>query len=284
MDKTIVADRLRRGSITGCGKFVPELTEHDIGNAATIVSQLGPEPFMDAMAADPDFDIIVGGRAYDPAPYVAYAAHLMRPQVAIASPEDKQRQFGAFQHMGKIMECGGLCSEPKSYGAVATVYDNGTFDLVPTLPTSRCTPLSVAAHTLYEKSRPDLLYGPGGWLDLTKSTYEQMADGRTVRVAGSTFHFSEDNGRPYQLKLEAATIVGYRCMYMGSIRDRKDSSTACLNLLLPSDMLTCVTQQYFSTKSTRYSSRSVRTSPRSTAMSRTGTFTGTSTGKTKRAT
>ncbi|KAK8107590.1 uncharacterized protein PG998_009603 [Apiospora kogelbergensis] len=219
MDKTIVTDRLRRGSITGCGKFVPELTEHDIVNAATIVSQLGPEPFMDAMAADPDFDIIVGGRAYDPAPYVAYAAHLMRPQVAIASPEDKQRQFGAFQHMGKIMECGGLCSEPKSYGAVATVYDNGTFDLVPTLPTSRCTPLSVAAHTLYEKSRPDLLYGPGGWLDLTKSTYEQMADGRTVRVAGSTFHFSEDNGRPYQLKLEAATIVGYRCMYMGSIRD-----------------------------------------------------------------
>ncbi|KAK6825001.1 hypothetical protein PG987_012495 [Apiospora arundinis] len=219
INKAVVLDRLRAGSITGCGKFVPPLTEADIENATTIVSQLGPEPFLDAMAADPDFDIIVGGRAYDPAPYVAYAAHLMGPQLTNASPEENSKQLGALQHMGKIMECGGLCSEPKSYGAVATVYDNGTFDLVPTLPTSRCTPLSVAAHTLYEKSRPDLLYGPGGWLDLTKSTYEQMEDGRTVRVSGSTFHFSEDNAQPYRLKLEAATIVGYRCMYMGTIRD-----------------------------------------------------------------
>lgn len=200
---------------------MPPLTEHDIENATTIVSQLGPEPFMDAMSAEPDFDIIIGGRAYDPAPYVAYAAHLMKSQLANAGPEGKRRLFGAFQHMGKIMECGGLCSVPKSHGALATVYDNGTFDIVPTLPTSRCTPLSVAAHTLYEKSRPGLLYGPGGWLDLTKSTYEQRADGRTVQVSGSTFHFSEDNARPYQLKLEAATIVGYRSMYMGTVRDRE---------------------------------------------------------------
>lgn len=221
IDKAIVLDRLQKGSITGCGKFVQSLTEHDIENATTIVSQLGPEPFMDAMSAEPDFDIIIGGRAYDPAPYVAYAAHSMRSQLANAGGEQKTRLFGTFQHMGKIMECGGLCSEPKSQGAVATVYDNGTFDIVPTLPSSRCTPLSVAAHTLYEKSRPDLHYGPGGWLDLTKSTYEQRADGRTVRVSGSTFHFSEDNQKPYQLKLEAATIVGCRSMYMGTIRDRE---------------------------------------------------------------
>ncbi|KAK7948424.1 uncharacterized protein PG986_009310 [Apiospora aurea] len=220
VDKAIILDRLRKGSITGCGKFVPTLTEEDVENATTIVSQLGPEPFLDAMGANPDFDVIVGGRAYDHAPYVAYAAHLMKPQLANASPKEKATILGSLQHMGKIMECGGLCSDPKSYGAVATVYDNGAFDIVPTLPTSRCTPLSVAAHTLYEKSRPDLLYGPGGWLDLTKSRYEQLSDGRTVRVSGSTFHFSEDNGQPYQLKLEAATIVGYRSMYMGTIRDR----------------------------------------------------------------
>ncbi|KAK7977737.1 hypothetical protein PG988_005227 [Apiospora saccharicola] len=223
VDKAIVLDRLRKGSITGCGKFVPPLTEDDIENATTIVSQLGPEPFMEAMSAEPDFDIIIGGRAYDPATYVAYAAHAMKAQLANTGPdpEEKARLFGASQHMGKIMECGGLCSEPKSHGAVATLFDNGTFDIVPTLPTSICTPLSVAAHTLYEKSRPDLLYGPGGWLDLTKSTYEQGADGRTVRVSGSTFHFSEDYQLPYQLKLEAATVVGYRSMYMGTIRDRE---------------------------------------------------------------
>ncbi|KAK8086814.1 hypothetical protein PG994_001788 [Apiospora phragmitis] len=215
IDKAIVLDRLRKGSITGCGKSVPPLTENDVENSTMIMSQLGPEPFLDAMAANPDFDVIVGGRAYDPAPYFAYAAHLMKSQLAMRAPRRDKDYLGLSSTWARSWSVEGFAS----YGAVATVYDNGTFDIVPTLPTSRCTPLSVAAHTLYEKSRPDLLYGPGGWLDLTKSTYEQMTDGRTVRVAGSTFHFSEDNAQPYQLKLEAATIVGYRSMYMGTIRD-----------------------------------------------------------------
>jgi hypothetical protein len=119
------------------------------------------------------------------------------------------------------MECGGQCATPKSHGASATVYSDGTFDISPHDPDAQCTPASVSAHTLYEKTRPDILSGPGGYLDLTASTYEQLEDGRTCRVRGGLFVFSTDAGQPYRLKLEAATTIGYRSMFMGSIRDRK---------------------------------------------------------------
>jgi hypothetical protein len=119
------------------------------------------------------------------------------------------------------MECGASCARPKGNGASATIYEDGSFDIVPNDPASKCTPLSVSAHTLYEKTRPDILSGPGGWLDLTKSTYEQLADGRTVRCRGATFTFSRDAGKPYQIKLEGAKVVGYRAQYMGSYHDRK---------------------------------------------------------------
>jgi hypothetical protein len=121
----------------------------------------------------------------------------------------------------QIMECGAQCATPKSHGATATLYSNGTFDISPHSPHARCTPQSVAAHTLYEKSRPDLLYGPGGHLDLTAAEYEQLEDGRTCRMHGATFTFSRDAGLPYRTKLEGAQKIGYRAMFMGSIRDRE---------------------------------------------------------------
>lgn len=123
--------------------------------------------------------------------------------------------------MGKIMECGGACSTPKSPGAVAAVYEDGTFDISPTFPGSRCTPLSVAAHALYENSRPDVLGGPGGALHLENSKYEQLPDGRTTRVSGSEYRSSQSQGSPYQFKLEAARVIGYRSMFMGSVKDRE---------------------------------------------------------------
>ncbi|ETS87268.1 hypothetical protein PFICI_01096 [Pestalotiopsis fici W106-1] len=219
IDKTLVKERLRNGQISGCGRYVPQLTEEDIEESSNIVAQLGPEPFVDAMIENPDFDIIVGGRAYDPSPYVAYAAFNSQAQLHNASRDEKQKIYGAFTHLGKIMECGGQCAKPKSHGAVGTLYSTGEFDISPLDPAAACTTLSVAAHTLYEKTRPDILHGPGGYLDLSRSKYMQMSDDRTVRVLGSSFHFSEDDDLPYTVKLEAALVVGYRTMFMGSIRD-----------------------------------------------------------------
>lgn len=189
---------------------------------------MGPEPFYDAMTVTPDFNIIVGGRAYDPSPYIAFAAWTSKTPLNYTATPAAKRLWGGFTHMGKILECGGLCATPKCSTVRATVYQDGTFDLTPGEPQSRCTPLSVSAHTLYEKSRPDLLYGPGGWLDLTESSYELLEDGRTCRVKGGSFTFSRDVAEKYTVKLEAARVVGYRSNYMGSIKDRKLSSDSSL--------------------------------------------------------
>ncbi|KAH7274805.1 hypothetical protein B0J15DRAFT_518613 [Fusarium solani] len=219
INKSTILERYKQGRLTGCGACVPPATEEEIETSVRVVAQMGPEPFIDAMDANPDFDVIIGGRAYDPSPYAAYCTYQLKRQVEGLTEEDIQTRTGGFLHMGKIMECGGLCSLPKSHGAVSTVYADGLFDVRPTAPDSICTPLSVAAHTLYENTRPDLLRGPGGALDLTEAKYEQMADGRSVRVRGAQFRPSKEFGKPYQLKLEAARLVGYRTLFLGGVRD-----------------------------------------------------------------
>ena len=180
---------------------------------------MGPEPFLDAMVANPDFDVIIGGRAYDPSPYVAFGAfHEMQSKTGSILTLGAAK-LGALTHMGKIMECGGLCATPKSQGAIAYVNKDSTFEIKPTDPNAKCTPLSVAAHTLYEKTRPDILHGPGGYLDLTQAAYKQLPDGVSVRIQGSKFHSSQSERSPYTVKLEGARVTGFRTLVMGSIRD-----------------------------------------------------------------
>ncbi|KAH7178181.1 hypothetical protein DER46DRAFT_675926 [Fusarium sp. MPI-SDFR-AT-0072] len=219
INKATILERLKQGRLTGCGPCVPPATEFEINESLRVVAQMGYEPFFDAMTANPDFNIIIGGRAYDPSPYVAFCVYQLTRQSNHLSVEELHSRLGGFYHMGKILECGGQCSFPKSHGAVATVYENGLFDVRPTDPESICTPLSVAAHTLYENTRPDVLRGPGGSVHLDNSKYEQLSDGKSVRVSGSVYLSSEADGKPYQLKLEAARIVGYRSIFMGSITD-----------------------------------------------------------------
>lgn len=115
-------------------------------------------------------------------------------------------------HMGKIMECGGICAIPKGRSMIATM-QRDYFDLTPLSPAERCTPLSVAAHTLYEKTRPDRLPGPGGVLVLDNAKYEQVTP-KTCRVSGAKFEPT-----PYQVKLEGVTHLGYRTIFVGGIRD-----------------------------------------------------------------
>lgn len=88
-----------------------------------------------------------------------------------------------------------------------------SFDLTPLSPAERCTPLSVAAHTLYEKTRPDRLPGPGGVLNLNGAKYEQVTP-KTCRISGAKFERT-----PYQVKLEGVTHLGHRTIFIGGIRD-----------------------------------------------------------------
>lgn len=199
IDRAVVHDRLAAGRVTECGPS-GELTHETIDAAVNLVAQMGAEPFARVLREHPDVDIIVSGRSYDPAPHAGLCMlHGIDP--------------GVYWHMGKIVECGAVCAEPKGRVILATVRRD-SFDLEPMNPAERCTPASVAAHTLYEKTRPDLLSGPGGVLDLRASRYEALDD-RRVRVSGSVFHPSER----YAVKLEGAEVVGHRTIFIGGIRD-----------------------------------------------------------------
>ncbi|OQU99618.1 hypothetical protein CLAIMM_05228 [Cladophialophora immunda] len=202
IDKDIVRSKLKAGLMQPCGEAVPELKVEDIDAATKIVAQMGMEPWLEAMNQHPDFDIIVGGRTYDPAPYAAFCAW------------KGLTDMGTIYHMGKIMECGALCATPKNKSALAIVRDKD-FVVTPLDPSSICTEASVAAHTLYEKTRPDILLGPGGALLLETAKYEQLPDGRSVRVWGATFMPEQQ----YTVKLEAGKLVGFYSMCFGGFRD-----------------------------------------------------------------
>jgi hypothetical protein len=73
--KDVVRQKFKANQIVPCGTAVPELKEDDIDSATRIVAQMGLEPYVKAMEENPDFDIIIGGRSYDPAPYAAFCLH-----------------------------------------------------------------------------------------------------------------------------------------------------------------------------------------------------------------
>ncbi|KAM0542277.1 hypothetical protein ACHAPJ_012885 [Fusarium lateritium] len=196
MDKEFIKSRINHSRVSPCGPVGPLLPEA-VDTAVDVVAQMGAEPYIKAL--EEDSDIILGGRSYDPAPFAAFSIfHGVLPSVA--------------WHMGKIMECGGICAVPKGRSMIATLRKD-SFDLTPLSPAERCTPLSVAAHTLYEKTRPDRLPGPGGMLNLDNAKYEQITE-KTCRVSDAEFI-----ERPYQIKLEGVTHLGFRTIFIGGIRD-----------------------------------------------------------------
>jgi hypothetical protein len=78
----------------------------------------------------------------------------------------------------------------------------------------RCTPQSIAAHSLYENADPYLHKECSGTLDLTHSKYEAIDDS-AVRITGSVFRPADD----YTVKLEGAELAGYQSIMIGGIRD-----------------------------------------------------------------
>ena len=160
---------------------------------------MGAEPYLKALREHPDIDILISGRAYDPVPIAVLGLR-------------RGIDPGLCWHMGKIMECGALCAEP-SGRVIFGVLDEKGFTLEPMNPKEKCKTYSVAAHTLYEKSHPYLLPGPGGTLDLSGCAFEQVDD-RRVRVTGSRFIPEK-----YTVKMEGAKIVGNRSIAVCGIRD-----------------------------------------------------------------
>ena len=178
---------------------LPALTAKDVQDSTHIVAQMGWEPYREAL--DQGADVVLGGRTYDPAVFAALALKLGFPS-------------GPALHMGKILECAAIAAEPGSgRDCMVGILDEEGFTLFPTNPERRCTVKSVAAHSLYEKSNPWLLPGPGGALDLRNTRYQQV-DERTVRVTGSVFVKND-----YAIKLEGSRLIGYRTLAFAGVRD-----------------------------------------------------------------
>lgn len=199
IDKETVLDYRRRGKITALTPG-PELTVEDIEKATRIVGQMGTEPLIQAL--DLGAQVILAGRCYDPAVFAAPAIREgFAPGLAI--------------HLGKILECAAIAAVPGSGSDCLFGYlHREDFEVETLHPARKCTVASVAAHTLYEKSNPYLLPGPGGILDLKNTRFEQVGENR-VRVYGSDY--SETS--PYRIKLEGAKKEGYRAVAVAGTRD-----------------------------------------------------------------
>ena len=178
----------------------PEIYPKDVKESVRIVAQMGAEPVMKALEAD--CQVILCGRCYDPVPFAAPALK-------------KGFNPGLALHMGKILECAAIAASPGSGSdcVMGTLFENH-FELE-ALSDERCfTRTSTAAHTMYEKTDPYNLPGPGGLLDLSGTHFEAIEGGR-VRVSGT--HFIPI--LPYKVKLEGVKSAGFRTISIGGIRD-----------------------------------------------------------------
>jgi len=178
----------------------PEFRPNSIDEAVRVVAQMGLEPVLKALKSG--FQVIVCGRCYDPVPFAAPAIQ-------------KGYDPGLALHMGKILECAAIAATPGSgRDCVMGTLRAESFELESLSDARRFTRMSTAAHSLYEKSDPWMLPGPGGFLDLSNTVFEEIDD-RRARVSGTRFVET----RPYTLKLEGVRRVGFRSISIAGIRD-----------------------------------------------------------------
>ena len=188
-DKEYLIGALHDGKMAKLGP-APEITEEEI-NASTHIKAL-----------DDGAQVVLCGRCYDPAAFAAPAIRLGYDR-ALAL------------HLGKILECAAICATPGSGSDCIMGYlGEDYFKVEPLNPIRSCTPLSVSAHTLYEKTNPYLLPGPGGMLDISQATFTADSD-RCVKVMGSKFIPEEVPS----VKLEGAKQAGFRTISICANRD-----------------------------------------------------------------
>ena len=198
-DKEFLIDRLRAGRIETLGP-APMPTEEDVLQSTHVVAQMGVEPIMAAL--DGGAQVILCGRCYDPAAFAAAPIRL---------GYDRALSL----HLGKILECAAICATPGSASDCIMGYlSEDSFRVKPLAPERKCVPATVAAHTLYEKSNPYLLPGPGGHLDLSGCTFTASGE-REVKVTGSRF---VPEAVP-SVKLEGARQAGFRTISICANRD-----------------------------------------------------------------
>jgi len=198
-DKEYLKKRLKEGRIKPLYP-APEFNEETIEKSERIVGMMGEEPFMKAL--DNGAEVVLTGRSSDCAIYAGIPVRAGIPP-------------GIAWHAAKILECGTAAVEQrKTADSLFATCRSDHFDVEACDPDLRCTPQSVASHSLYENGDPFRLIESNGTMDLSTSKYEALDDKR-VRVSYSSFEPAER----YTVKLEGAELVGYQTIVIGGVRD-----------------------------------------------------------------
>ncbi len=197
-DKDSVKRRVSSGRVKALA-HQPELTDETIDRSARIVGMMGAEPFIEAL--DAGAQVVLAGRASDPA---SWAAAVTRAQLPPAPA----------WYAGKMLECGATPSIPKGHDCLFVTVREDHVECEPTNPARRCTPLSIANHSLHENSSPIHHIEPGGMLDTSDCRFDAVSD-RAVRISGMRWHPAEQ----YTVKLEGVELAGYRSVCICGTRD-----------------------------------------------------------------
>jgi hypothetical protein len=198
MPRDAVKAAVRAGQVESLG-LLADLTEAEVDAAAALVGQAGTEAFVRALELEPD--VIIAGRACDTGIYAAIPQLLGFP-------------LGPVMHMAKIIECASLCCDPGGRDPILAVLDHDGFVLESMNPDRRATPMSVAAHSLYEQADPNEIIEPEGRANVASAKYEAV-DERCTRVSGATWHPAAQ----MTVKLEGATRVGERAVLLAGSAD-----------------------------------------------------------------
>jgi hypothetical protein len=193
LDPETVIREFRRGDLraTGVG---PELNE-DALRESVVVGQMGIHPLITALESGAQY--ILAGRSCDIA---LFASDMIRRGI----------DPGLAYHVGHVLECGALACDPGSPSdcLVAEIYDDGSAIFSAPNPMRRCTAYSIAAHSLYEESHPQLQFYPEGIL-VMENTQFFSRDSRTAGIRNSRFVRSSKPW-PWSIKLEGSHRLGFR--------------------------------------------------------------------------
>jgi hypothetical protein len=198
MPRDVIKQAIRAGKVTPLGA-IPELTEQDVDSASHIVGQMGIEAFQRALEAGAD--VVIAGRACDTAVFAAIPAMLGYP-------------MGPAMHMAKIIECCSICTTPGGRDALLGTLDQDGFAIDSMNPIRNATPMSVAAHSLYEQSDPYRVIEPEGMLNTEAARYQALDEHR-CRISGAKW----EPAKRFTVKLEGATRVGERAVVLAGCSD-----------------------------------------------------------------
>ena len=176
-----------------------ELDADTLESCTHIVGVMGHEPIVAALKAGAD--VVLAGRATDTAVAAAYPLMMGMPA-------------GPTWHAAKVVECGGQCTTNPREREIFVTIDATGFTVEPLGAATACTPMSVAAHMLYETVDPFRMREPDGTIDVTDAVYTALDD-RRVRVEGSRFVVADQP----TIKLEGARVAGHSTMSFTAIRD-----------------------------------------------------------------